>query len=130
MSVGLPALCRPPPRPPLPQIYDGMTKPAFIFDGRNILDHQKLRDIGFIVYVRRGRGAGGAALPGTRRPVAAGGLSRAGRALLQWTKGSHAGNWLVGAPCSVTPRPAAGPPLMPGSRPPSAHPRAGPGQAP
>ena len=31
-------------------IYDTMVKPAFIFDGRNILDHQKLRDIGFIVY--------------------------------------------------------------------------------
>ena len=31
-------------------IYDSMVKPAFIFDGRNILDHQKLRDIGFIVY--------------------------------------------------------------------------------
>ena len=25
-------------------------KPAFVFDGRNILDHEKLRDIGFIVY--------------------------------------------------------------------------------
>lgn len=32
------------------KIYDSMVKPAFIFDGRNILDHQKLRDIGFIVY--------------------------------------------------------------------------------
>ncbi|KAL4438965.1 hypothetical protein ABPG77_006902 [Micractinium sp. CCAP 211/92] len=32
------------------QVYDAMVKPAFIFDGRNILDHQKLRDIGFIVY--------------------------------------------------------------------------------
>jgi UDPglucose 6-dehydrogenase len=32
------------------QIYDTMTKPAFIFDGRNILDHAKLREIGFIVY--------------------------------------------------------------------------------
>ena len=29
------------------KIYGGMTKPAFIFDGRNILDLQKLRDIGF-----------------------------------------------------------------------------------
>lgn len=27
-----------------------MSKPAFIFDGRNILDHDKLRQIGFIVY--------------------------------------------------------------------------------
>lgn len=27
-----------------------MSKPAFVFDGRNILDHHKLRQIGFIVY--------------------------------------------------------------------------------
>jgi UDPglucose 6-dehydrogenase len=27
-----------------------MVKPAFIFDGRNILDHQKLHEIGFNVY--------------------------------------------------------------------------------
>jgi UDPglucose 6-dehydrogenase len=32
------------------RIYNDMVKPAFIFDGRNILDHAKLRDIGFIVY--------------------------------------------------------------------------------
>jgi UDP-glucose/GDP-mannose dehydrogenase family, UDP binding domain len=32
------------------RIYAGMTKPAFVFDGRNILDHEKLRSIGFIVY--------------------------------------------------------------------------------
>ncbi|GFR44190.1 hypothetical protein Agub_g5373 [Astrephomene gubernaculifera] len=31
-------------------MYDKMVKPAFIFDGRNILDHAKLREIGFIVY--------------------------------------------------------------------------------
>ena len=31
------------------KIYDNMQKPAFIFDGRNILDHQKLFDIGFEV---------------------------------------------------------------------------------
>ncbi len=30
-------------------IYDGMMKPAFIFDGRNILDHKKLMEIGFKV---------------------------------------------------------------------------------
>lgn len=30
-------------------IYDSMTQPAFIFDGRNILDHKKLFDIGFNV---------------------------------------------------------------------------------
>lgn len=27
-------------------IYDNMVKPAFIFDGRNILDHAKLRCVG------------------------------------------------------------------------------------
>lgn len=32
------------------KIYDTMTKPAFIFDGRNILDHKKLFKIGFNVY--------------------------------------------------------------------------------
>ncbi|MDX9696093.1 MAG: UDP-glucose 6-dehydrogenase [Bacteroidales bacterium] len=31
------------------KIYDNMMKPAFVFDGRNILDHQKLMDIGFNV---------------------------------------------------------------------------------
>ena len=31
-------------------IFDSMEKPAFIFDGRNILDHDKLRRLGFIVY--------------------------------------------------------------------------------
>ncbi|MBI9044205.1 MAG: nucleotide sugar dehydrogenase [Anaerolineaceae bacterium] len=31
-------------------IYDSMTKPAFIFDGRNILDHKKLFEIGFNVF--------------------------------------------------------------------------------
>ncbi|KXZ42592.1 hypothetical protein GPECTOR_132g604 [Gonium pectorale] len=31
-------------------LYDKMHKPAFIFDGRNILDHAKLRETGFIVY--------------------------------------------------------------------------------
>jgi UDPglucose 6-dehydrogenase len=29
------------------KIYGVMSKPAFVFDGRNILDLQKLRDIGF-----------------------------------------------------------------------------------
>ena len=29
------------------RIYESMSKPAFIFDGRNILDLKKLRDIGF-----------------------------------------------------------------------------------
>ncbi len=32
------------------RIYESMTKPAFIFDGRNILDHQKLYHIGFNVF--------------------------------------------------------------------------------
>lgn len=31
------------------RIYDGMMRPAFIFDGRNILDHKKLMEIGFKV---------------------------------------------------------------------------------
>lgn len=31
------------------KIYDSMIKPAFIFDGRNILDHKKLIEIGFKV---------------------------------------------------------------------------------
>ncbi|MFN2303042.1 MAG: UDP binding domain-containing protein, partial [Anaerolineales bacterium] len=30
-------------------IFEGMVKPAFIFDGRNILDHSKLYEIGFNV---------------------------------------------------------------------------------
>ncbi len=32
------------------RIYKNMNKPAFIFDGRNILDHKRLFDIGFNVY--------------------------------------------------------------------------------
>jgi len=32
------------------KIYGSMAKPAFIFDGRNILDHDALREIGFEVY--------------------------------------------------------------------------------
>lgn len=31
------------------RIYDGMMKPAFIFDGRNILDHKFLSEVGFKV---------------------------------------------------------------------------------
>jgi UDPglucose 6-dehydrogenase len=31
------------------KIFDAMMKPAFVFDGRNILDHAKLRNIGFEV---------------------------------------------------------------------------------
>ena len=32
------------------KIYASMMKPAFVFDGRNLLDHAKLREIGYIVY--------------------------------------------------------------------------------
>jgi UDPglucose 6-dehydrogenase len=32
------------------RIYEAMTKPAFLFDGRNIADHQRLFEIGFNVY--------------------------------------------------------------------------------
>jgi UDPglucose 6-dehydrogenase len=32
------------------RIFRGMVKPAFVFDGRNLLDHQALFDIGFNVY--------------------------------------------------------------------------------
>lgn len=32
------------------EVFETMTKPSFIFDGRNILDHEGLRQIGFIVY--------------------------------------------------------------------------------
>lgn len=38
-------------------IYDSMNKPAFVFDGRMLLDAQKLREIGFKVTVI-GRGDG------------------------------------------------------------------------
>lgn len=32
------------------RIFESMEKPAFIFDGRNILDHEKLYEIGFNVF--------------------------------------------------------------------------------
>ena len=32
------------------RIYDAMEKPAFMFDGRNILDHERLHRIGYQVY--------------------------------------------------------------------------------
>ena len=32
------------------KIYRSMVKPAFVFDGRNVLDHQALYDIGFNVF--------------------------------------------------------------------------------
>lgn len=38
------------------RIYDSMAKPAFVFDGRNMLDHQSLFEIGFEVYsIGKGR---------------------------------------------------------------------------
>ena len=30
------------------KIYDGMQKPAFVFDGRNLLDSKALKAIGFV----------------------------------------------------------------------------------
>jgi len=32
------------------KIHDGMLKPAFLFDGRNILPHAKLKEIGFRLF--------------------------------------------------------------------------------
>lgn len=32
------------------KVHASMQKPAFVFDGRNILDGAKLRELGFIVY--------------------------------------------------------------------------------
>jgi UDPglucose 6-dehydrogenase len=32
------------------RIYKSMVQPAFVFDGRSILDHQKLFEIGFNVF--------------------------------------------------------------------------------
>jgi UDPglucose 6-dehydrogenase len=32
------------------RIYHSMEQPAFLFDGRNILNHQQLFDIGFSVF--------------------------------------------------------------------------------
>ena len=32
------------------RIFDNMQKPAFVFDGRNVVNTEKLREIGFIVY--------------------------------------------------------------------------------
>lgn len=32
------------------RIFDNMQKPAFVFDGRNLVNAEKLREIGFIVY--------------------------------------------------------------------------------
>ncbi len=32
-----------------PRIFQAMAKPAFVFDGRNILNHDELRRLGFTV---------------------------------------------------------------------------------
>eukprot|EP00188_Purpureofilum_apyrenoidigerum_P000078 Plantae.Rhodophyta-Purpureofilum_apyrenoidigerum.ctg10288.p1 GENE.Plantae.Rhodophyta-Purpureofilum_apyrenoidigerum.ctg10288~~Plantae.Rhodophyta-Purpureofilum_apyrenoidigerum.ctg10288.p1 ORF type:complete len:468 (+),score=106.91 Plantae.Rhodophyta-Purpureofilum_apyrenoidigerum.ctg10288:80-1483(+) len=32
------------------KVYDNMSKPAFLFDGRNIIDRKALQNIGFVVY--------------------------------------------------------------------------------
>ena len=32
------------------RMFDAMHKPAFVFDGRNVVDVAKLREIGFVVY--------------------------------------------------------------------------------
>eukprot|EP00963_Diacronema_lutheri_P001101 scaffold68_cov340-Pavlova_lutheri.AAC.54 len=32
------------------KLFDNMVKPAFVFDGRNVLNHDHLRKIGFVVY--------------------------------------------------------------------------------
>ena len=32
------------------KIFNGMHKPAWVFDGRNVLDMAKLRSLGFYVY--------------------------------------------------------------------------------
>lgn len=38
------------------KLFDSMYRPAFLFDGRNILDHEKLATIGFQVYAVGERG--------------------------------------------------------------------------
>ena len=41
------------------KIYNSMAKPAFIFDGRNILDAQELKNIGFeVVSIGKGKAEG------------------------------------------------------------------------
>jgi UDPglucose 6-dehydrogenase len=32
------------------KIFDSMMKPAFLFDGRNLVNHQEMRDIGFVTF--------------------------------------------------------------------------------
>merc|ERR1712226_516254 len=45
---------------PYSEFYGAMMKPAFIFDGRSILNHGKLEEIGFEVHaIGKGRGADG-----------------------------------------------------------------------
>ena len=41
------------------RIYNSMTKPAFVFDGRNILDASALRKIGFeVISIGKGKAEG------------------------------------------------------------------------
>lgn len=40
-----------------------VSRPAFVFDGRNILDHEQLREIGFLVYAIGKPGAGNVVNP-------------------------------------------------------------------
>merc|ERR1712207_133992 len=45
---------------PFDEFYSKMMKPAFLFDGRSILDHRALEDIGFEVHaIGKGRGSDG-----------------------------------------------------------------------
>jgi len=52
--------------------FASMVKPAFVFDGRNILDHTALRAIGFDVYGIGSRGGSAADVAGLSAPIAAG----------------------------------------------------------
>ena len=68
------------------RVFDGMAKPAFVFDGRNILAHDELRKIGFEVHVRTAtdRGAGARRLP---RTLAAYARARAPHPAGHWQAG-------------------------------------------
>merc|ERR1712115_410542 len=45
---------------PYGEFYDKMMKPAFLFDGRSILNHSMLEDVGFEVHaIGKGRGPDG-----------------------------------------------------------------------
>lgn len=64
------------------RIYGAMEKPAFVFDGRNILDHKALRAIGFEVYAigKPVRGVDGPAVgPSVTAAAAVGGAGAASK---------------------------------------------------